>query len=43
MIHYRILSTKLLHDITEFKREWPGVVIGLGGAVAVAYWLLAFG
>jgi len=39
LIHYRILSTRLLHDISEFQREWPGVVIGLGGAAICWLWL----
>jgi hypothetical protein len=38
LIHYRILSTRLLHDIAEFQREWPGVFIGLGGAAVCWLW-----
>ncbi len=38
LIHYRILSTRLLHDISEFQREWPGVVIALGAAALCWVW-----
>jgi len=40
LIHYRILSSHLVEDFSSLRREWPGLVIGLGGAALC--WIVAF-
>jgi hypothetical protein len=38
LIHYDILTTRLVHDISEFRRELPGVIVGLGGIALCWAW-----
>jgi hypothetical protein len=33
LLHYRILSLGLMSDASEWGREWPVVIVALGGAV----------
>ncbi len=42
LIHYRILSTRLVQDISEFRREWPGVIIALTGVALCWLWGLRY-
>jgi hypothetical protein len=38
LFHYRILSMGLMNDITEWRQEWPVVVVAIAAAVVCCVW-----